>query len=86
MIGVRLAPFWFGTFFGVAPPSFVAIQAGTTLQQLTSSTDAITTWSIGMLVGFAILRYTVKNIQKLYEQNIALQRVGQGLYGPLTCF
>ena len=58
VIGVRLAPFWFGTFFGVAPPSFVAIQAGTTLQQLTSSTDAITTWSIGMLAGFAILSIT----------------------------
>ena len=57
VIGVRLAPFWFGTFVGVAPPSFVAIQAGTTLQQLTSTTDAITTSSIGMLIGFAILRY-----------------------------
>lgn len=58
VIGVRLAPFWIGTFVGVAPPSFVAIQAGTTLQQLTSSTDALTTWSIGMLVGFAILSIT----------------------------
>ena len=57
VIGVRLAPFWIGTFIGVAPPSFVAIQAGTTLQQLTSSTDAITIWSVLMLAGFAILRY-----------------------------
>lgn len=55
VIGVRLTPFWIGTFFGVAPPSFVAIQAGTTLQQLTSSTDALTAWSVAMLAGFAIL-------------------------------
>ena len=55
IIGVKLFPFWIGTFFGVAPPSFVAIQAGTTLQQLTSSTDALTVWSISMLAGFALL-------------------------------
>lgn len=55
VIGVKLTPFWIGTFLGVAPPSFVAIQAGTTLQQLTSSTDAITIWSIAILAGFAIL-------------------------------
>merc|ERR1712079_133575 len=40
VIGVRLPPFWLGTFVGVAPPSFIAIQAGSTLQQLTSSLDA----------------------------------------------
>jgi len=55
VIGVKLTPFWIGTFLGVAPPSFVAIQAGTTLQQLTSSTDAITIWSVAILAGFAIL-------------------------------
>ncbi len=26
VIGVDLRPFWLGTFIGVAPPSFVAIQ------------------------------------------------------------
>ena len=36
IIGVPLLPFYFGTVIGVAPPSFVCIQAGTTLQQLTS--------------------------------------------------
>jgi uncharacterized membrane protein YdjX (TVP38/TMEM64 family) len=59
VIGVRLTPFWIGTFVGVAPPSFVAIQAGTTLQQLTSSTDAITVWSVAILAGFAILRWVL---------------------------
>merc|ERR1719210_1188538 len=55
VIGVRLAPFWIGTFFGVAPPSFIAIQAGTTLQQLTSGLDALTFQSVALLVLFAFL-------------------------------
>jgi len=55
VIGVPLLPFWIGSFFGVAPPSFVFIQAGTTLQQLTSSTDAITVESVALLIAFALL-------------------------------
>jgi len=55
VIGVDLRPFWLGTFVGVAPPSFVAIQAGTTLQKLTSTTDAITVQSVALLVVFAVL-------------------------------
>lgn len=55
VIDVRLKPFWIGTFIGVAPPSFVAIQAGTTLQQLTSTTEALTFQSIALLVIFAFL-------------------------------
>merc|ERR1719464_1248417 len=55
VIGVPLPPFWFGSFIGVAPPSFIFIQAGTTLQQLTSTMDPITPTSVGLLVGFAVL-------------------------------
>lgn len=55
MIGVDLKPFWLGTFIGVAPPSFVAIQAGTTLQEMTSTSDAITVQSVVLLVVFALL-------------------------------
>ena len=36
IISVPLTPFYLGTLIGVAPPSFICIQAGTTLQQLTS--------------------------------------------------
>lgn len=36
VVEVPFLPFWLGTFIGVAPPSFVAIQAGKTLHQLTS--------------------------------------------------
>ena len=40
---------------GVAPPSFVAIQGGTTLQQLTSSSDAVSWSSVVWLAVFACL-------------------------------
>ena len=55
VIGVPLFPFWTGTFFGVAPPSFIFIQAGTTLQQLTSTMDPITWDTVLLLVVFALL-------------------------------
>jgi len=55
VIGVPLVPFWTGSFFGVAPPSFVFIQAGTTLQQMTSTMDPITVQSVALLVLFALL-------------------------------
>jgi len=42
-------------FVGVAPPSFIAIQAGTTLQQLTSSGDALSWQSICILAVLAII-------------------------------
>merc|ERR1711973_339429 len=55
VIGVRLPPFWLGTFVGVAPPSFIAIQAGSTLQQLTSSLDTFNFQNVALLVLFAFL-------------------------------
>lgn len=53
VIGVPLMPFAVGTFFGVAPPSFLAIQAGKTLNTMTSSSDAFTWQSMVALVAFA---------------------------------
>merc|ERR1711997_111299 len=55
VIGVPLLPFWVGTFFGVAPPSFIFIQAGTTLQQLSSTMDPITVETVLLLIVFALL-------------------------------
>ncbi|KAF0299757.1 Transmembrane protein 41B [Amphibalanus amphitrite] len=55
VIEVPLTPFFIGTFIGVAPPSFVAIQGGTTLQQLTSSSDAVSWSSVVWLAVFACL-------------------------------
>ncbi|CAB3379593.1 Hypothetical predicted protein [Cloeon dipterum] len=55
VIDVPMLPFWLGTFLGVAPPSFLAIQAGTTLHQMSSSGDAISWTSIILLAAFAVL-------------------------------
>lgn len=55
VIGVPLTPFWIGTFLGVAPPSFVAIQAGQTLYKLTASSDAWSWTSVILLAVFAVL-------------------------------
>ncbi|KAJ0179475.1 hypothetical protein K1T71_005187 [Dendrolimus kikuchii] len=55
VIGVPLIPFALGTFIGVAPPSFVAIQAGQTLHTLTSTRDAWSWTSMTVLSTFALV-------------------------------
>jgi uncharacterized membrane protein YdjX (TVP38/TMEM64 family) len=55
VVGVPMLPFTLGTFLGVAPPSFVAIQAGQTLNKLTSSSDAFSWNSLILLFIFALL-------------------------------
>lgn len=55
VIGVPLHTFAVGTFLGVAPPSIIAIQAGKTLQKLSSSSDAFTWSSMGILTICACL-------------------------------
>lgn len=55
VIGVPMFPFVFGTFFGVAPPSIIAIQAGKTLHSMTSSKDAFSFNSMIILSICALL-------------------------------
>lgn len=55
VIGVPLYTFTLGTFFGVAPPSVIAIQAGKTLQKMSSSSDAFSWTSMGVLTMCACL-------------------------------
>lgn len=66
VIGVPVVPFTVGTFFGVAPPSFVAIQAGQTLHKLTSSSDAWSWNSMIILCIFALLSL----VPVLYKQKL----------------
>ncbi|XP_041366158.1 transmembrane protein 41B-like [Gigantopelta aegis] len=71
VINVPLSTFFIGTFIGVAPPSFVAIQAGTTLYQLTSSGDAVS-WTSMLILGIlAILSLLPvifkKKLQKKFD-------------------
>lgn len=55
VIGVPLKPFALGTFLGVAPPSFVAIQAGQTLHNM-SATDSAFSWTSVIMLGvFAVV-------------------------------
>ncbi|XP_004529549.1 transmembrane protein 41 homolog [Ceratitis capitata] len=55
VIGVPVYTFAVGTFFGVAPPSIVAIQAGKTLQKMTSSSDAFSWTSMALLSACALV-------------------------------
>ncbi|XP_076450083.1 transmembrane protein 41B-like isoform X2 [Babylonia areolata] len=55
VINVPLLPFFIGTVLGVGPPSFVMIQAGTTLHKLTSYGEPFTWSYFGLLAVFAVL-------------------------------
>lgn len=55
VIGVPLMPFAFGTFLGVAPPSFIAIQAGQTLNTMSANDSAFSWTSMFMLAVFALV-------------------------------
>ncbi|XP_048088146.1 transmembrane protein 41B [Alosa alosa] len=55
VINVPLGVFFLGTFLGVAPPSFVAIKAGTTLYALTTAGEAVSWGSLGILAVLALL-------------------------------
>lgn len=55
VLNVPLKPFFWGTFLGVAPPSFLYIQAGSTLEQLTHTNVAWSWNSVALLTFFAII-------------------------------
>ena len=55
LIDVPLGVFFLGTFVGVAPPSFVAINAGTALYQMTTAGEAVSWTSVLMLAILAVL-------------------------------
>ncbi|CAG5124347.1 unnamed protein product [Candidula unifasciata] len=55
VIDVPLFTFFFGTALGVAPPSFVFIQAGTTLHKLTSTSEAWSWTNVVLLGIFALV-------------------------------
>lgn len=55
VIGVPLIPFAFGTFIGVAPPSFFAIQGGQTLHTMTREDTAFNMTSFMWLAAFGLI-------------------------------
>ncbi|MEE6498743.1 hypothetical protein FKM82_003218 [Ascaphus truei] len=68
IINVPLKVFFLGTFLGVAPPSFVAIKAGTTLYQLTTAGEAVSWNSVIILMVLAILSILPAIFQKKLKQ------------------
>uniref|UniRef100_A0A8C3DZ39 Transmembrane protein 41B n=1 Tax=Corvus moneduloides TaxID=1196302 RepID=A0A8C3DZ39_CORMO len=68
VINVPLKVFFIGTFLGVAPPSFVAIKAGTTLYQLTTAGEAVSWNSVFVLMILAILSILPALFQKKLKQ------------------
>ncbi|KAL1505578.1 hypothetical protein ABEB36_005112 [Hypothenemus hampei] len=55
VIGVPLVPFALGTFIGVAPPSFFAIQGGQTLHQMTIEDTAFNLNAVIWLMVFGVI-------------------------------
>ncbi|KAL4622865.1 transmembrane protein 41B [Arapaima gigas] len=70
VINVPLGVFFLGTFFGVAPPSFVAINAGTTLYKLTTAGEAVSWNSLAVLGLLAVLSILPVCFQKKLQQKL----------------
>ncbi|KAJ3593021.1 hypothetical protein NHX12_005359 [Muraenolepis orangiensis] len=70
VINVPLGVFFLGTFLGVAPPSFVAINAGTTLYKLTTAGEAVSWNSLGVLAVLAVLSILPVCFQKKLQEKL----------------
>uniref|UniRef100_A0A3Q0QTJ9 Transmembrane protein 41B n=1 Tax=Amphilophus citrinellus TaxID=61819 RepID=A0A3Q0QTJ9_AMPCI len=70
VINVPLGVFFIGTFLGVAPPSFVAINAGTTLYKLTTAGEAVSWNSLAVLGVLAVLSILPVCFQKKLQQKL----------------
>ncbi|XP_047218341.1 transmembrane protein 41B [Girardinichthys multiradiatus] len=70
IINVPLGVFFVGTFLGVAPPSFVAINAGTTLYKLTTAGEAVSWNSLAVLGVLAVLSILPVCFQKKLQQKL----------------
>lgn len=70
VINVPLGVFFLGTFLGVAPPSFVAINAGTTLYKLTTAGEAVSWNSLLVLGVLAVVSILPVCFQKKLQQKL----------------
>ncbi|KAG7276673.1 hypothetical protein CRUP_032022 [Coryphaenoides rupestris] len=70
VINVPLGVFFLGTFLGVAPPSFVAINAGTTLYKLTTAGEAVSWNSLAVLGVLAVLSILPVCFQKKLQEKL----------------
>ncbi|VDM41542.1 unnamed protein product [Toxocara canis] len=70
IVDVPVPVFFFGTFFGVAPPSFIFIQAGTTLQMMTS-TGVVWSYSAISMIAFSALVSLLPICYQQYSRFVA---------------
>lgn len=70
VIGVPLIPFAVGTFLGVAPPSFIAIQAGQTLQNMTASDTAFNISTFIWLIVFGFLSLIPVFLKNYFKEKL----------------
>nr|CAH7721468.1 unnamed protein product [Callosobruchus chinensis] len=70
VIGVPLFPFAFGTLVGVAPPSFIAIQAGQTLNDMTVNDSAFNTKSFMWLALFSVVSLVPIFLKNRFRQKL----------------
>ncbi|CDS10850.1 hypothetical protein LRAMOSA11336 [Lichtheimia ramosa] len=68
-LGVPLGAFFWGTFVGVAPPSFIHVQAGAALDRLSSSDELqlVTPTNVLCLIGVAIAALIPVFIRRYYK-------------------
>ncbi|UXI19096.1 serine/threonine-protein phosphatase [Sarcoptes scabiei] len=67
IVNVPIGIFFIGTFIGVAPPSFVAVQAGTALYSLTSSSNIVTMKNLFVLIAFSLLSFVPIVLKKYFD-------------------
>ncbi|KAG0175966.1 hypothetical protein DFQ28_007044, partial [Apophysomyces sp. BC1034] len=68
-LSVPIGPFFWGTFVGVAAPSFIHVQAGAALDRLSSSDELklLTPTNVACLVGVAIVALIPVFIRRYYK-------------------
>lgn len=69
IINIPVYTFFIATFIGVAPLSFIAIQAGTTLYQLTTAGDAFSGKGIAAMAVLAVLSLVPVMYKKYKEKS-----------------
>jgi uncharacterized membrane protein YdjX (TVP38/TMEM64 family) len=68
-LGVPLGVFFWGTFLGVAPLSFIHVQAGAALNRLADKLEIITPTNIICLVAVAIVALIPVIVKKKLESS-----------------
>ncbi|KAI8985391.1 hypothetical protein BDB01DRAFT_721354 [Pilobolus umbonatus] len=71
-LGVPMGAYFWGTFLGVAPPSFIHVQAGAALDRLSSSDklELLTPLNVLCLIGVAIAALVPVVLKRRYRHSL----------------